>query len=289
MERSVFNQLHEYLLSNNLYPIFQSAYRACHSTETALLKVQKDLLLNMDRGHVTLLVLLGLSPAFDTIDHSILLSRLQYKVGFDVLVLSWFKSYLTRRLFKVLVNDVLSDTFDQEWGVPQGSCLGPLLFVLYFSKLFETTRGNSLLFGHPQYQIQKLQRVQNASARLIFSMPRYCHSTPLLLDLNWLPVNQRIPFKILLLVYKVLHQLAPCYLVDLISVMPSSSYNLRSNNNGVLLHHSPAYSKKTLDDCSFSRAVPKLWNNLPFEISVLNSVVSFKSQLKTFSFKKDFY
>lgn len=139
VERSVFNQLHEYLLSNNLYPIFQSAYRACHSTETALLKVQNDLLLNMDRGHVTLLVLLGLSPAFDTIDHSILLSRLQCKVGFDVLVLSWFKSYLTGRSFKVLVNDVLSDTFDQEWGLPQGSCLGLLLFVLYFSKLFEIT------------------------------------------------------------------------------------------------------------------------------------------------------
>ena len=71
--------------------------------------------------------------------------------------------------------------------------------------------GNSLLFGLPQYQIQKLQRVQNASARLIFSMPRYCHITPLLLDLHWLPVNQRIAFKILLLVYKVLHQLAPSY------------------------------------------------------------------------------
>ena len=55
--RSVFNQLQEYLLSNNLYPIFQSAYRACHSTETALLKVQNDLLLNMDRGYATLLVL----------------------------------------------------------------------------------------------------------------------------------------------------------------------------------------------------------------------------------------
>jgi len=139
VERSVFNQLHEYLLSNNLYPIFQSAYRACHSTETALLKVQNDLLLNMDRGHVTLLVLLDLSSAFDTIDHSFLLSRLRYKFGFDGLVLSWFKSYLTGRSFKVLVNDVLSDTFDQEWGAPQGSCLGPLLFVLYFSKLFEIT------------------------------------------------------------------------------------------------------------------------------------------------------
>ena len=101
--------------------------------------MQNDLLLNMDRGHVTLLVLLGLSSAFDSIDHSILLSRLQYKFGFDGLVLSWFKSYLTGRSFKVLVNDVLSDTFYHKWGVPQGSCLGALLFVLYFSKLFEIT------------------------------------------------------------------------------------------------------------------------------------------------------
>ena len=123
--------------------------------------------------------------------------------------------------------------------------------------------GNSLRFGLPQYQIQKLQPVQNASARLIFSMPRYCHITPLLLDLHWLPVNQRIAFKILLLVYKVLHQLAPSYLVDLISVMPCSSYNLRGNNNIVLLRHLPAYSKKTLGDRSFSRVVPKGW--FPFD------------------------
>ena len=131
--------------------------------------------------------------------------------------------------------------------------------------------------------------MQNASARLIFSMPRYCHITPLLFDLHWLPVNQRIVFKILLLVYKVLHQLAPSYLVDLISVMPCSSYNLRRNNNGVLLRHPAAHSKKTLGDRSFSRAAPKLWNNLPFEIRCSNSIVSFKSQLKTFLFKKVFY
>ena len=108
--------------------------------------MQNDLLLNMDRGHVTLLVLLDLSSALDTIDHSILLFRLQYKFGFDGLVLSWFKSYLTGRSFKVLVGDALSDTFAQEWGVPQGSCLDPLLFVLYFSKLFEITVVIFLMF-----------------------------------------------------------------------------------------------------------------------------------------------
>ena len=149
--------------------------------------------------------------------------------------------------------------------------------------------GNSLLFGLPKYQIQKFQRVQNASARLIFSLPRYCQITPLLFDLHWLPVNQRIVFKILLLVYKVLHQLAPSYLVDLISVMPCSSYNLRRNNNGVLLRYLPAHSKKTLGDRSFSRAATKLWNYLPFEIRCSNSIVSFKSQLKIFLFKKVFY
>ena len=129
----------------------------------------------------------------------------------------------------------------------------------------------------------------NASARLIFSMPRYWHITPLLLDVHCLPVNQPIAFKILLLVYKVLHQLAPSYLVDLISVMPCSSYNLRRNSNGVLLCYLPAYSKKTLGDRSFSRAAPKLRNNLPFEIRRSNSIVSFNSQLKTFLFEKAFH
>ena len=89
--------------------------------------------------------------------------------------------------------------------------------------------GNSLLFGLPQYQIQKLQR---ASARLIFSVPGYCHVTPLLFDLRWLAVNERIVFDILFVVYKILHQLARSYLVDLISGMPCSSYNLRRKNNG---------------------------------------------------------
>ena len=139
MERSVFNQLHEYLLSTDLYLLSFNLLIEHHGAETALLKLQNDLLLNMDRGHVTLLVLLDLSSAFDSIGHSILLSRSQHKFGFHRLVLSWFKSYSTGRSFKVLVNDVLSDAFDQEWGVRQDSCLGPLIFVLYFSKLFEIT------------------------------------------------------------------------------------------------------------------------------------------------------
>ena len=84
-------------------------------------------------------MLLDLSSAFDTIDHSILLSPLHHTFRLDGSVLSWFKSYLSGRSFKVAVNDALSDPFYQEWGFPQNSCLGILLFVLHAIKIFEIT------------------------------------------------------------------------------------------------------------------------------------------------------
>ena len=77
LERAVACQLQSYLTENNLYPLMQSAYRKFHSTETALLKIQNDLLMAMNRKHVTLLVLLDLSAAFDTLDHGILLRTLK--------------------------------------------------------------------------------------------------------------------------------------------------------------------------------------------------------------------
>ena len=83
IERAAFNQIHGHLVRNNLYPVAQSAYRRNHSTETALLKVMNDILLNMNKQHVTILVLLDLSAAFDTVDHSILLNRLSSKLGLN--------------------------------------------------------------------------------------------------------------------------------------------------------------------------------------------------------------
>ena len=77
---------------------------------------------------------------------------------------------------------------------------------------------NSLLHGSPGYLLHKLQRVQNAAARIIFKESKYCHITPLLRTLHWLPVVYRIQFKILLLTFKAIHGNAPCYISDLISV-----------------------------------------------------------------------
>ena len=93
----------------------------------------------MDKQEVTLLVPLDLSAVFDTVDHNILINILESDFGICGDVLKWFRSYLTGRVQRVIVNQQSSKTFNLNlnYGVPQGSCLGPVLFLLYASRLFE--------------------------------------------------------------------------------------------------------------------------------------------------------
>ena len=139
-ESAVYNQTHGHICKNNLYPPNQSSYRKNYSTETALLRVKNDILLNMNKQHVTLLVLLDLSAAFDTVDHNVLLSRLHSKFGISGTALEWFSSYLSGRSQRVMVQGNLSQKLNLDFGVPQGSCLGPLLFTIYASKLFDVIK-----------------------------------------------------------------------------------------------------------------------------------------------------
>ena len=118
------------MVEGDLYPPNQSSYKKNHRTKTALLKVTNDILLNMNKQHVTLLVLLDLSAAFDTVDHNILMSSLSM-LGLEDTVLEWFSSYLTGRYQRISVHGCQSEKFNVNCGVPQGSCLGPLLFIQY--------------------------------------------------------------------------------------------------------------------------------------------------------------
>lgn len=126
LERVVHKQLWYYWITE----LFQSGFKALHSTESALLKVSNDIVLSTDSGKFVDLVLLDLSAAFDTVDHSILISHLEHCVGIKGVALNWFQSYLTDRRFCVKFDNFASSTAALPHGVPRGSILGPLLFAL---------------------------------------------------------------------------------------------------------------------------------------------------------------
>ena len=432
-EKMVFDQIHTHMMTHSLYPEFQSAYRKNHSTETALVRVTNDILMKMNTQEVTLLVMLDLSAAFDTVNHKILLTRLNKELGICGSALEWFKSYLAKRGQRVYIDGSLSERFSLKCGVPQGSCLGPLLFLIYTSKLFKVVEDqlphvhcyaddtqfylsfkpisntsqedavrvmecciekirrwlshdrllinddktefiiigtrqqlnklqamnikvgsseikpsyqvknlgswldpnlnmrhhitnmckagffylhnirrikkylsrdslltlvhafitsrldycNALLYGLPKEQIAKLQRVQNAAARLIMDIGKYSHITPALYELHWLPVLARIHFKILLLAFKAIHGLAPAYISNLLVIKRKSSYNIRSNS-GILLEPPRGKMLATLGERAFQAAAPQLWNELPLQLRTIGSVEIFKNSIKTFLFKRFF-
>ena len=129
-----------------LLEVFQSANKKSHSNETALTRVQNDILCSLDEKKCVLLVLLDLSSAFDTLDHTLLLSRLSSCIGVSDTALAWFKSYLFGRYQAAQVNQSTSRKQHLRFGVPQGSVLGPLLFSIYNLPLGQLMRHHSVDF-----------------------------------------------------------------------------------------------------------------------------------------------
>jgi hypothetical protein len=424
LERVVANQIHAHLSANDLFLHFQSAYRKYHSTETALLAVHDHIISAMENGKVTALILLDLSAAFDTVDHSILLHRLQHWFGLSDSALHWFTTYLNPRTQSVCTNGTFSASTFLNCGVPQGSVLGPLLFTLYttplgsllsdhnldyhlyaddtqilisfdnsssessleilsraFSQIqswmdsnklllnptktefllfgtkpqlkkfdsinaiklgdstipvstsardlgviFDSTLSftnhtnsickaahyhlrdlyrirkflnkpalmllanalvssrldycNSLLLGISKSNLAKLQRVQNSLARVVSKTPKRDHITPVRKSLHWLPIKERIDFKICLLVYKTMYYKEPSYLFSKLSIQ-ANKYSTRSSSAIVL---SLSHTRTVLGTRAFSVAAPKLWNSLPQHVRIADSLQLFKTRLKTHLF-----
>ena len=126
----------------------------------------------------------------------------------------------------------------------------------------------------------------NSTARLISLSRKADHITPLLIDLHWLPVEQRINFKVLLFIYKIVHGLAPSYLNDL-PVLYVPRRVLRSADK--LLLCQPSYRLKSYGFRAFSVCAPSLWNKLPKDIKCSPTVVTFKRKLKTYLFRLAYY
>ena len=139
---------------------------------------------------------------------------------------------------------------------------------------------NSLYFGLPSSSLRNLQLVQNFSARLILNRNKYCHITPLLHELHWLPINSRIKYKLLLFIFKSLNDLAPPYLSNLLHHYEPPRSLRSSNNNNLII---PRTHKITMGDRAFAAIGPKLWNALPINIKNSTSLNSFK-KLKTYLF-----
>lgn len=429
MERVVSRRLAGHTNKQKLLPETQSAYRPNHSTETALVRIHNDIVHAVDRGDVAALVLLDLSAAFDTVDHTILIDVLRDRFGLQGDVLDWMTSYLEGRTQAVSVGSTLSSTRPLPCGVPQGSVLGPKQFIAYMEDVVpvflnegvsehgyaddmqgldhclpahigtvtgnlqrsvtgvggwcssrrlqlneqkteliwfgtaanlrqltpadkllrigntviqpsevvrdlgvyfdselsmhshisrltkncfyqlrrlrpirrqlgrEVTRRlvaafvfsrldycNAVLADLPAATLAPLQRVQNAAARLVLELRWNDHVTPALIELHWLPIKQRIVFKLCLLVHKSLNGRAPGYLSELLN--PVSSFPeraaLRAAAGNTL---DVPGTRLRLGDRAFSVAGARHWNSLPANLRLITDNAVFKSQLKTHLFK----
>ena len=146
IEKVIHDQTSTFLNSKNLLYNYQSGFRKKHSTDFCLSYLNDKILKGFDRGMMTGMILIDLQKAFDTIDHDVLLQKL-YAIGFSKRTVNWFKSYLPNRSFKVNLGNTFSQPASVSCGIPQGSILGPLLFLIYVNDMSQAVKCDIFLYA----------------------------------------------------------------------------------------------------------------------------------------------
>jgi hypothetical protein len=174
-ERVVYNQLYEYFDTNKLFYFSQHGFRSRHSTETATLEFIDKIMTHLDNGNLPVAIYIDLSKAFDTIDHDILLAKLNF-YGIKDTSLMWFSNYLRNRTQYVSFKDTSSELLPNDIGVPQGSILGPLLFIIYVNDLCNVTQkftpilyADDTTLEAPLCSFNYLQKSDSSNASLLMN------------------------------------------------------------------------------------------------------------------------
>ena len=173
IERIIHNQTQEFLDKNNILYKYQSGFRKHHSTDTCLSYLTDKVKIGFEEGLLTGMVLIDLQKAFDTIDHSILLEKMSC-LGFAGKTIAWFTSYLTNRSFIVNVGKESSSPGKLSCGVPQGSILGPLLFLLYVNDMPQAVNSELLLYADDTCLIYMGKNIQKIEEQLNSDFTSLC-------------------------------------------------------------------------------------------------------------------